>query len=152
MSAQSPFSALRGLEAPERVTFQRFLFIPGSLISLCQIRVAMSISNVFASFLLLCYGNHLFKGAVPDSGKRFLIFELNCQSNYTPAFHAPEVTCWLAGVLHGSVRANLFVIYRARTVHKLFPFEAPWKKGLVRLEYIQSIISSLDVFFLTSLI
>ena len=35
-----------------------------------------------------------------------LIFELNCQSNDTPSFHAPEAICWLAGIFYGSVRVT----------------------------------------------
>ena len=41
--------------------------------------------------------------------KDLLMFELNSQSNYTPPFCAPEAMCWLAGIVYGSVQANILV-------------------------------------------
>ena len=41
--------------------------------------------------------------------ERLLTFKLNSQSNYIPPFYAPDAQCWLAGIVHGLVRATMFV-------------------------------------------
>ena len=41
--------------------------------------------------------------------KSLLIFQLICQSNYTPPLRAPEVPCWLAGIAYGSILITMFV-------------------------------------------
>ena len=45
------------------------------------------------------------KHSVCDSGKRLLILELDSQSNYNPPFCAHVATCWLAGIVYGSVQS-----------------------------------------------